>query len=152
LQNFQKFHTFFTLRSCFSRCLERHTGVRLAERLVAPSFSTVGGPGGGGARPRSPVAADDIVRSRLQSLADSMSQLVDEIGARQAVSGLMVRVEIEKMMRTLRDVDADACRTRDAFRAAVKQKQRFEGEALSLLRSYQEIRRLEREIKVSQLF
>jgi hypothetical protein len=115
--------------------------VRLTERLVAPTTSTAGGL-------RGLAKTDEVVRNDLQLLADAMSGLVDEIGAEQAVSGFMVRVEIDKMMWTLRHVDSVICRNRDAFWTAVKQMEKFEREALSLLFDHEEMARLETEIKV----
>jgi len=141
-----------------SRCLERHTGVRLTDRnltttthaLAPPLTARHVGNAGVGGRPRSPIASDDATEHRMQWLADTIAAFVDEIGSKQTVSGLVVRVELEKMMRTVREVHCDVVRIRDAFRTTLKHKQKLEVEALSLLHCYQEIRRLEREIKVSK--
>lgn len=91
---------------------------------------------------------NDAVGTRLQFVADSITALVDEIGSRPTVSGLVMRVELEKIMRNVPEIHNDVMRLHEAFRSTLKQKQKLEGEVLDLMRNYEEIQRLQREIKV----
>ena len=71
-----------------------------------------------------------------------------QIGGKRDVPGVVIRVALDRMMKTVREAVKDFSRVRDVYRSTLKDKKRLESEALSLLRTWQESRRLEREIKV----
>ena len=55
-----------------------------------------------------------------------------------------------KVLHTFEEISNDVFRIRDTFKSTLREKRKLEGEVLSLLHNFQEIKRLEREQKEKQ--
>ena len=87
----------------------------------------------------------------MQSVTEAITKLMDEIGRKLNIPGTQIRIALDKIQKMVGDVWQDVSIMRDTLSSTLKRKQKLEGETLAMLKNYQEIRRLERELKEKQV-
>ena len=84
------------------------------------------------------------VSTRGKTLSDKMQMLIEQItsdgqrlGNKANVPGVMVKAEMESILKTFKEIVNDVLQIRDVYRNTMRQKRKMEGEVLSMLHNFQ---------------
>ena len=77
------------------------------------------------------------MQDKMQMLLEQIANAAQRLGAKANVPGIMVKAELESVLKTFKDVVNDVLQVRDVYRNTMRQKRKMEGEVLSMLHNFQ---------------
>ena len=77
------------------------------------------------------------MQDKMQMLLEQIANAAQRLGAKANVPGIMVKAELESVLKTFKDVVNDVLQVRDVYRNTMRQKRKMEGEVLSMLHNIQ---------------
>ena len=90
------------------------------------------------------------LKDKMQEVVKIVGIVIQTIGNRTEVTANLIKPDLKEVMAVVREVMDDVIYVKDVFKSTLKQKRKLESELVSLAHNWQEIRRLEREVKEKQ--
>ncbi len=90
------------------------------------------------------------LQDRMNDIVLILSDVIQGIGNRGYVQGVIIKTELDRALSLYRAILDDVIQVQEGFKKSHRQKRKLESEVLSMIHAFQEIRRLEREVKEKQ--